>query len=159
MSGWWMMQLEGGREARSPLNPKPYTLNKAAAKERATTRSRISEDDDGWYTFTKQRHETRTLLDYCSDRRKKKKKSLATSKTQAFAQNHSQERELLLIADLGHSAQRELFFSLSELSCLPINQSSWATEGAAALQAQIPVKIKAAEEKRSLALLQQLLRL
>jgi hypothetical protein len=42
-----MMQLEGGREARSPLNPKPYTLNKAAAKEQATRRSRRSEDDDG----------------------------------------------------------------------------------------------------------------
>jgi hypothetical protein len=41
-----MMQLEGGREARSPLNPKPYTLNKAAAKEQAA-RSRRSEDDDG----------------------------------------------------------------------------------------------------------------
>jgi hypothetical protein len=43
-----MMQLEGGREARTPLNPKPYTLNKAAAaKEQATRRSRRSEDDDG----------------------------------------------------------------------------------------------------------------
>jgi hypothetical protein len=91
--------------------------------------------------------------------KKKNKKSLATSKTQAFAQNHSRERELLLIADLGDSAQRELFFSLSELSRLPINQSSWATEAAAALQAQITAKIRAAEEKRSLALLQQLLRL
>jgi hypothetical protein len=55
--------------------------------------------------------------------------------------------------------KRELFFTLSKLSCLPINQRSCATEGAAALQAQIAAKIRAAEEKRSLALLEQLLRL
>jgi len=27
-----MMQLERGKEARSPLNPKPYTLNKNSSK-------------------------------------------------------------------------------------------------------------------------------
>jgi hypothetical protein len=70
-----MMQLEGGREARSPLNPKPYTLNKATSKEQATRRNRRSKDDDGSYTFTKQRHETRTLLDYYSDRRRRRSKA------------------------------------------------------------------------------------